>query len=135
MAWATEVVSGRIGGGNFEIRSETLTTYEDLHPVWSSVIDFIPPGTDFTVIANNAATNLSASTHVELFTGYTVDADADERYRIDETPFIAVTSEVDSAKKVLLRNVANKTEYPFYWLKIPAGGGSVELKIIQGNNA
>lgn len=134
MAWKTDIVSRR-RGGEYEIRSETLTTHEALSPVWSSVIDFVPPGANFTVIANNAATNLSASTHVELFYGYEADADADERYRIDETPFKPVTAEIDNAKKVLLRNVKDKTEYPFYWLKIPAGGGAVELKIIQGNNA
>jgi len=59
---------------------------------FTSCIDFIPPGTDFTVIANSAALDLSASTGVQLFVGYDKDAPQPAsgvtfyRYLVAETP-------------------------------------------------
>ena len=115
---------------------------------WTSVIDFIPPGTDFTVIANATSANTSTSAHIELFVGYDKNAPnpvkgvALLRYRRYETPFIRVTSEIDSLSKVLYRDVSAKGQYPYYWLKYATGGtagGStagvpVIMKVIVGKN-
>lgn len=116
---------------------------------WTPVMTFIPPGTDFTVIANAAASNLSASAHIELFIGYDKAAPnpvADVtlyRYRVYETPFIRVTSEIDALSKVLFRDVSAKGQYPYYWLKYATGGttsggtgnATVIIKVIVGRGS
>lgn len=126
----------------------------DLYPViaatgvsehnWTPVIDFIPPGCDFTVIANAAAANLSASSGVELFVGYSNDDTAPTsgctmtRYIDRKTPFVSDTSQIDAATKVLFRNVSTYGQYPYYWLKMPGGGFSgaaVTFKVIVGGRS
>ena len=100
---------------------------------WSSVIDFVPPGTDFTVIANTAATNTSASSPVMLYVGYSRTAAVTARYRKNVTPFISLTSEVDSSTPNLHYDVSANGEYPYYWLKIPTAGGNINVKVMVGN--
>src|ERR1035437_8104266 len=87
-------------GKGFPVYTETLTTRSvatNRATNWSSQIDFIPPGTDFTIIANAAKTTLSLSTHLELFVSYTKDAAPHTvaglalRTRRKVTPFIAIT--------------------------------------------
>ena len=102
---------------------------------WSSVIDFVPPGTDFQVIANTAATNTSASSPVHLYIGYSRNAAVTARYRQNHTPFISLTSEVDTASPVLFRDVSAKGQFPYYWLKIPTAGGAINIKVIVGRGA
>lgn len=133
MAWKDEG-SRIVQGKKYTVASETLTTYEG-RAVWSSVVDFVPPGTDFVVIANEAATNLSVSTHLELFYSNTKTAAVAARYRIDETPFIPVTGELDASRKRHLRDVSAKGQYANYWFKIPSGGGSVKLTMHVGASA
>jgi len=113
---------------------------------WTPVIDFIPPGTDFTVIANTTSANTSTSSHIELFVGYDrgapvpVKDTALLRYAMYQTPFIRVTSEIDSLSKVLFRDVSTYGQFPYYWLKYATGGvaggstGGVDviLKVIVG---
>ena len=108
---------------------------------WTPVIDFIPPGTDFTVIANTAALNTSASTGVQLFVGYdkgSLQPFKDRtltRYRMKQTPFISDSSQLDTATKVLFRDVSTYGQFPYYWLKLPGGGGNgsaLNIKIIVG---
>lgn len=153
MAWSkTSEGKGGQGKGNYAVYSTTLvptgqSQEEDV--TWTPVIDFIPPGTDFTVIANATSANLSASAHLELFVGYDKDAAnpvkdvALYRYRVYETPFIRVTSEIDAASKVLFRDVSDKGQFPYYWLKYATGGttsgstGGVDviIKVIVGKGA
>jgi hypothetical protein len=135
MAW-TKTSEGGIHP-KYGVYSETLTTKQVGNGTsnWTSVIDFVPPGVDFTVIANTAATNLSASTHVELFVSYTKDAALAARYRDKVTPFLSVTSAIDAATKVLMRDVSARGQYPYYWLKVPSGGGSVNFKVIVGKGS
>jgi hypothetical protein len=109
---------------------------------WTSIIDFIPPGTDFTVIANTTAADLSASTGVQLFVGYKKDDTTPvsgvelPRYRLQETPFISDSSQIDAASKVFFRDVSTNGQYPYYWLKCPGGGGKdVTFKIIVGKGS
>lgn len=134
MAW-TNTAEGKLNNPQYTVYSETLITKEVGSSVtganWTSVIDFIPPGCDFQVIANTAATNLSASTHVELFYGYDRNAAVAYRYRSNLTPFKPVTAELDTATKTLSRDVSGR-EFPYYWLKVPSGGGSVTIKVIPG---
>lgn len=99
---------------------------------WTPVIDFIPPGTDFTVIANTAATNTSASSPVMLYVGYSRNAALAYRYRSNFTPFISLTSEVDTATPILFRDVSVRGQFPYYWLKVPTAGGNINIKVIVG---
>ena len=142
MAWKTEVAERRGGAKDeFVVMSETLTPVGDtVSSHWTSVIDFIPPGTDFTVIANTAANNMSASGHVELFIGYANDTAAASRIRRNETPWKPVTADVDNSTKVFTVDVSAKYQYPFYWLKFcsadTTGGGTgnatMTFKVIYG---
>lgn len=102
---------------------------------WTPVIDFVPPGHDFTVIANTAATNTSASSPVMLYVSYSATAAVTARYRQNHTPFISLTSEVDTASPVLFRNVSTYGQFPYYWLKVPTAGGNINIKVIVGGRS
>ena len=149
MAWS-KTSEGNPGDKPYTVYSTTLvptgeSQEEDI--TWTPVIDFIPPGTDFTVIANTTGANTSTSAHIELFVGYDktapnpVSGTALLRYRDYQTPFIRVTSEIDSLSKVLHRDVSKHGQFPYYWLKYATGGttgGStagvdVIIKIIVGS--
>ena len=156
MAWTKTAEGMKAGDINAQTtRPEYLVYSTTLTPTgqsqvedvtWTPVIDFIPPGTDFTVIANTAASNTSASAHIELFVGYDKDAPnpvsgtALLRYLDYATPFIRVTSEIDSATKILFRDVSAQGEFPYYWLKYATGGttsggtanATVIIKVIIG---
>ena len=136
MAW-TKTSEGDAKNPLYGVYNETLTTKEGGNGTsnWTAVIDFAPPGTDFTIIANSAGTNLSTSTHVELFVGYSRSAAIAARYRMAESPFVSLTSEIDNATKVLMRDVSSKGQFPYYWLKVPVGGGSVNFKVIVGKGS
>ena len=151
MAWEHSSQGDR-NNPQYGIYTTTLTPTgqsQEEDVTWTPVIDFIPPGTDFTVIANSASSNLSASAHIELFVGYSRSAPnpvkdtALLRYRVYETPFIRVTSEIDNASKVLFRDVSAKGQYPYYWLKYATGGttsggtgnATVIMKVIVGKGA
>ena len=120
--WSTDLVNKEVGSG---VEGHN----------WTPVIDFIPPGTDFQVIANTAATNTSASSPVMLYVGYTIDAAIANRYRQNHTPFISLTSEVDTATPILFRDVSTYGQFPYYWLKVPAAGGAINIKVIVGRGA
>ena len=138
MAW-TKTSEGAKPNGLYSVYSQDLTTQENGSGVegdnWSSVIDFVPPGTDFTIIANTAATNTSTSCHLELFVGYSRSAAIANRYRRAETPFISLTSELDTTTFITGVDVSSKFQYPYYWLKVPEGGGSINIKVIVGKGA
>ena len=146
MAWKTEVPStfgeGSVGGKQYTVMSETLTPVGDtLSSHWTSVIDFIPPGCDFQVVANSAGNNMSASGHIELFVSYDRAATAASgRERMKQTPFLPVTADVDNSTKVLMRDVSTYGQFPYYWLKFcsadTTGGGTgnatMTFKVIVG---
>jgi len=126
MAWSESSQNGYL------VSTTTLTTKAVGNGTSNitSVIDFIPPGKDFIVIANSASTNLSTSTHVELFVGYST---AGTFYRwkpgIASYPFLA-SRVIDNTCNKLWYDVSAYGEFPYYKLKIPLGGGSVTLKVI-----
>ena len=142
MAW-TKTSEGKLNNGKYTVYSETLTPIGDtVSSKRSSIIDFIPPGTDFTVIANSAASNLSSSGHIELWTSYTRNPTwGSSVYRLHQTPFLSLTGNIDNVAKVAFRDVSTYGQYPYYFLKIgtngdtDAGGtgnATVTLKVIVG---
>jgi len=139
MSWVKKSEGSQVNP-SYSVYTETLTTKSvgNGSSNWSSIIDFVPPGADFQIIANTAATNLSTSTHLELFVSHTLASAAVTtagralRYRRNETPFKPLTAELDTATKVINVDVSSKGQYPYYFLKVPKGGGSVTLKVIIG---
>ena len=138
MPW-THSAEGKLNNGKYSVYSQTLVTKEGGNGAegtnWSSVIDFVPPGTDFAIIANTAATNTSTTSPLMLYIGYSRSAAIAYRYRRNETPFISLTSEIDTSTKVHTIDVSSKGQYPYYWLKVPTGGGNVNIKVIVGKGS
>lgn len=133
-------------GKGYSVWSETLTPIGDtVSSTRSSLIDFIPPGTDFTVIANTASSNISASAHLELWTTYTDDPTwGTNVYRLHETPFLSLTGNIDNTYLVAHRDVSTWGQYPYYFLKIgvssdtDTGGtanATVTFKVIVGTKS
>lgn len=121
MTWVQK--TEQVGGKYFSVTYESISTYET-KPTWSSEVDFIPPGVDFLVVGNTAAVDLSACTHIELWGAFTKSAAIASRFRINKTPFIALTAELDGVTPHCLWDVSAKGQYPYYYLKFPSGGGN-----------
>ena len=120
--WTTDLVNKGVGSG---VDGDN----------WTPVIDFVPPGVDFTVIANTASTNTSNSSPVHLYVSYAKGAAIAKRYRQNHTPFISLTSEVDTAAPVLFRDISVRGQFPYYWLKIPTAGGNINIRVIVGGRS
>lgn len=140
MAW-TKTSEGKDKG--YAVYSETLTPIGDtVSSTRTSIIDFIPAGHDFTVIANSASSNLSASGHIELWMSYTKTPTwGTNVYRLHETPFLSLTGNIDNTYKVAFRDVSTYGQYPYYFLKIGTatdttsggtGNATVTMKVIVG---
>ena len=145
MAWSS-TSEGSGERGKYTIWSETLTPIGDtVSSMRSSVIDFIPPGTDFTVIANTAGSNMSASGHLELWTSYNKAVTwGTDTYRLNETPFISLTGTIDNTSNVLFRDISTYGQYPYYLLKLGmatdttsggTGNATVNLRVIVGKGS
>ena len=140
MAW-TKTSEGMDKG--YAVYSETITPIGDtVSSKRTSIIDFIPPGTDFTIIANTASSNMSASCHLELWTTYTKSPTwGTNVYRLKETPFLALTGDIDNTYKVVMRDVSTYGQYPYYFLKFGSaestsggtGNATITMKIIVGS--
>ena len=135
MSW-TKTSEGNAGDKPYAVYEEAIASRElsSGQYQFSSEIDFIPPGTDFMVISNTAATNLSISTHVELWVAYERSASTAKRYRMIQTPFITLTSELDNSTKVLFRDISTYGQFPYYYLKVPGGGDVTHLGTDTVNN-
>ena len=135
MAW-TKTSEGNLGDKPYAVYEENIRTSQVSLAAagWSAEIDFIPPGTDFQIISNTAATNLSISTHVELWVAYERSAAKSKRYRMIQTPFITLTSELDTATKVLFRDISTYGQFPYYYLKVPGGGSTGNAGAATVNN-
>ena len=91
----------------------------------------VPPGTDFWVIGNYAATNLSASTHLEMYYS-DVEGGTFRARGLTVGGFNATTAAIDAATVNLINDVSTVREYPRYKIKIPSGGGLVKLVVMWG---
>lgn len=107
---------------------ETLTSVQG-RAIYSSEF-YPPPGKDYQVLANIDATNLSASTHVELFVADM--ASGTFRRHPDKSWFNATTMAIDQATKQGFRNVSSMGQDAVVKFKVPSGGGSVKLRVVVG---
>jgi len=95
----------------------------------------IPPGTDFTVIANYDATNLSSSAHVEMYYADVPGGTFTARTKTSGFYFNATSALIDSAAKTLPQNISTVMEHPRYKMYVTGnaagskGGGSVKFVI------
>ncbi len=109
------------------VATETLTLLATSADVASSVVDFIPPGSDFVVIANTGATNLSADCDVAVH----VSTASDGTFVLLKDNLVAT---IDNATKASLYDASANGEAPYYKLVLdPAGveaGESVGLAIL-----
>lgn len=120
-------------GGNpidpdYVIWEETVTTKSG-SITWSSA--FYPPaGKDYQVLCNVDATNLSSSTHPELF----VAAKSGDTFRRHPNKqwFNATTMAIDAAAKIGFRNVSLHGQDSVVKFKFPTGGGAVKIQVIIG---
>ena len=66
MAW-TVTTEGSQANKQYVVYTNTVTLGGTAATRYSDVIDFIPPGTDFTVLSNSAGVNLSGSASDQLY--------------------------------------------------------------------
>ena len=89
----------------------------------------VPPGRDFSVIANYDATNLSTSTHVEMQIS---DVAGGTFIRRNTAGFNATTALIDNATKHLFWDVSADFQNPVYKFKFPVAGGAVKMVVTVG---
>lgn len=124
----------------YTVSTYTLKTYshsvsENYTPEFT-----IPPGTDFTVICNYGATDLSSSAHVEMFYsdvpgGTFKGRTKSSGYWFNATSAIISDAGSAGAAKTLPQNISTVMEHPRYKMKVTGasataqGGGLVKFVI------
>ena len=121
MAWSDVSHNGYI------VKTETVKSVKD-RAVYTSEFT-IPPKTDFWVICNYGATNLSDSAHVEMFYSDVPGGTFRARAKTSGYYFNATSAAIDAATVIIPQNVSTVMEYPRYKMKINDGGGSVKFVI------
>ena len=103
--------------------TETLTFQDEPTAGLGSEIDFIPTGSDFSIISNCAGTNLSTSGHVELQIAYISGGTYVLRkdFGVD----------IDNAKKVDFVDVSKIGAFPYYKLYVEMAGVQKEADTVQ----
>jgi hypothetical protein len=135
MSWK-KTSEGSSGDKPYAVYQEDMVTVSvsRVGSSFSSEIDFIPPGTDFTVISNTNKTTLSISTHVELWVAFERSAAIAKRVHMYKTPFIPVTGEIQGKMTTFHRDISAEGQYAYYYLKIPGGGDTTEAGAATVNN-
>ena len=112
MAWAKRSENG------YFVATETLTVAtsdsagQDLT---SSVIDFIPPNTDFVVLSNTAATNTSSDADIAVLV---CDTSAGTFILLKDD----LETTIDTAAKASVYDVSANGEAPYYKLFVDSDG-------------
>ncbi len=118
-----------LGHHTYGVITETITTVQSRAILTSEFS--VPAGTDFYVIGNYAATNLSVSTHVELF--YSDIPGGTFRQRgLTVGGMNTTTAAIDNATVILLQDISTVNTFPRYKLKVPSGGGLVKFVVMWG---
>ena len=130
MAWKWNI------NGGYVVGTETVKTYS--HSVVNNYTSefTIPPKTDFWVICNYDATDLSASAHVEMFYSDVPGGTFRARPNTGGFYFNATSALIDDATVVIPQDVTTVKEYPRYKMKVTGnaagnkGGGLVKFVIM-----
>lgn len=126
MSWSEWTIKSQVNGYTTAYASAVphlLVTDEGFTGRISKVIDFIPAGKDFVVIANSGSVNLSVSAHLEMYVGYSRTGTF-YRHKPGVTgyPFLA-DRVMDNTSNKLVYDVSSYGGFPYYKLYIPAGTG------------
>lgn len=116
-----------ISHDGYQVFTETIKTYSTKATYTSEFS--IPPKTDFWVIANYGATNLSDSAHVEMFVADVPGGTFTARTKTTGYWFNATSAAIDAATKVIPQDVTTVKEHPRYKMKVNDGGGLVKFVI------
>jgi len=133
MAWSKS--STEINGKKAFIAEETVPLGKTVATRYSSVIDFIPPNTDFTIITNADATNTSGSLHDELWISTTSTGTKyelreklrDEYYSNQGTSF----DTLDTKRRVRFHDVSHYGQGPYYWIGLDHAAAESTGKTIK----
>lgn len=124
-AWTKTTENGRVVASSSAVSA--IVTDEPISSKLSAVMDFIPAGKDFIVIANTAKVNTSVSGHIELFVGYSKTGTFYRHfpsYLLTDTvgfPFMYTRGAIDTQTRIIKYDVANYGEFPWYKLKFAGG--------------
>ena len=120
-----------VSHNGYSVFTQTVQSVKD-RAVYTSEFS-IPPKTDFWVICNYGATNLSDSAHVEMFYSDVPGGTFYARPKTGGYYFNATSAAIDNTTKIIPQDVSTVKEYPRYKMKINDGGGSVKFVIIYEN--
>jgi len=98
----------------YAVATETVTMLTTTGAVLTSVIDFLPPGVDFTIITNADGTDLSADADVDL---HICDTSTGTFAALGE-----VDGSVDNAVGIKFWDVSTAGEAPYYKLNFAPDG-------------
>lgn len=144
MAWVKKSISR--GDRSMIVATETVTLGAAKANRYTSEIDFIPPGCDFVVISNTAATNLSGSASDQLYFAYETggtyyqakDTLRDCNYADDTNQGTSFRS-VDNTSRQRYVDLSYTGEAPFYKIRIlqaavESSAKTVGVAVIVGSN-
>ena len=121
MSWIDKSHNG------YTVITEEVKSYEG-RPVYTSEFS-IPPKTDYWVICNYGATNLSASAHVEMFYSDVPGGTFRARVKTTGMYFNATSAAIDNTTVIIPQDISTVKEYPRYKMKVTTGGGAVKFVI------
>lgn len=119
----------QVNNNGYGVITETIKSFAS-RPINSSEFS-VPAGTDFYIISNYGATNLSNSAHVELFYSDVPGGTFVQR-GLGVGGMNATSNEVDTSTKNQFQDISTVQEYPRYRLKINDGGGAVKFVVMWG---
>lgn len=114
MAWVKKSTGAN---DEFLLATETVALGKTTTAVrYSSEIDFIPPGSDFIIMANTSATNTSGSCHLRMYVAHTSGG----TYGLlnQNIPNSTATRALDSALRVYNWDASLKGTAPYMKLAI-----------------
>jgi len=144
MAW-TVSRTGKSTNPEYEVYTETIALGGTAATRYTSAMDFIPPGTDFTVISNSAGTNLSGSASDQLYISdafagtYTLHLGS-LRDGALHTPTQGTSyRSIDATIRPRFIDVDVSGQFPFYKLAVKhaaveSTGKTVTFKVFVGRN-
>jgi len=116
-----------VSHNGYKVFTQTIKTFKD-RPVYTDEFS-IPPKTDFWVICNYGATNLSDSAHVEMFYSDVPGGTFRARTKTSGYYFNATSAAIDNTTVIIPQDISTVKEYPRYKMKVNDGGGAVKFVI------
>ena len=125
MAWSP---IGEHSHNGYTVITETVKSV-DGRSVYGSEFS-IPPKTDFWVICNYDATNLSDTAHVEMYYSDVPGGTFRARTKTSGYYFNATSAAIDNTTVTIPQDISTVKEYPRYKLRITGNGGGGNVKFV-----